>query len=77
MRVLGGYLQRGDGFQAGLDILLLSDVPDAGVEAFLLSGLIGAQLALTHDVLFSHLGPVQRALPAAALLALNALGARH
>lgn len=75
MRVLCGYLQRGDGFQAGLDILLLPAVPDARVEAFLLSGLMGGQLALASDV-FSRLGPVDRSLPAAATLALAALGAR-
>lgn len=75
MRVLCGNLQRGDGFQAGLDVLLLSIVPDAGVEAFLLSGLMGGQLCLASDVLSSRLQPVNRALPAAATLALAALGA--
>ena len=69
--VLCGNLQRGDGFQAGLDVLLLSVVPDAGVEAFLLSG----QLVLASDVLSSKLRPVDRSLPAAATLALAALGA--
>lgn len=71
MRVLRGDLQRGDGFQAGLDALLLSAVPDAGVEAFLLSG----RLALASDVVSSGLQPVDRSLPAAAALALAALGA--
>lgn len=77
MRVLCGNLQRGDGFQAGLDILLLSAVPDAGVEAFLLSGMMGGQLALASDVLSSRLEPVDRSFPAAATLALAALGARR
>lgn len=71
VRVLRGDLQRGDGFQAGLDALLLSAVPDAGVEAFLLSG----RLALASDVVSSGLQPVDRSLPAAAALALAALGA--
>ena len=71
VRVLRGDLQRGDGFQAGLDALLLPAVPDAGVEAFLLSG----RLALASDVLSSGLQPVDRSLPAAAALALAALGA--
>lgn len=75
VRVLRGDLQRGDGFQAGLHVLLLPAVPGAGVQAFLLSGLMGGQLALASDVLSSALQPVDRALPAAAALALAALGA--
>lgn len=75
MRVLGGNLQRGDGFQAGLDVLLLSAVSNAGVEVVLLIGLRGGQLALASDVLSSRLEPVDRSLPAAAALALAALGA--
>lgn len=77
VRVLCGNLQRGDGFQAGLDALLLSAVRDAEVVAFLLSGLMGGQLVLASDVLSSRLGPVDRSLPAAATLALAALGARR
>lgn len=77
MRVFCGNLQRGDGFQAGLHILLLSAVPDAGVEAFLLSGLMGGMLVLASDVLSPHLGPVDRSLSAAAMLAFTALGARR
>lgn len=77
MRVFCGNLQRGDGFQAGLDVLLLSAIPDARVEAFLLSGLMGGQLVLASDVLSSRLEPVDRSLPTAATLALTALGAQR
>lgn len=77
VRVLGGDLQRGDGFQAGLDVLLLSAVSDAGVEAFLAISLTGRQLALASDLLTCRLQPVDRALPAAATLALAAFGARR
>lgn len=75
MRILRSNLQRSDGFQAGLDVFLLSAVRDAGVEAFLLSGLMGRQLAVASDVLSSGLKPVDGSLPAAATLALAALGA--
>lgn len=75
MRVLSGNLQRGNGFQAGLDVLLLSAVPDTRVETFLLSGLMGGQLVLASDVLSSCLEPMDRSLPTAATLALAALGA--
>lgn len=82
MRVLCGNLQRGDGFHAGLDILLLSAVPNAGVETFLLralSRLMGGQLVLrlASEVLSSRLRSVDRSLPAAAPLALAALGAQR
>lgn len=70
VRVLCGDLERGDGFQAGLDILLLSTVPDTEVNF----DLIVAQLA--SDVVPDRcLGPVDGALRAAATLALAALGA--
>lgn len=75
MRVLCCDLQRGDGFQAGLDVLLLSAIADTGVKAFLLSGRMGGQLVLASDVVSSSLEPVDRSLPAAATLALAALGA--
>lgn len=58
VRVLCSNLQRGNGFQAGLDVLLLTAV--LGVEA------------LAPAVL-----PLDRPLPAAAALALAALGARR
>lgn len=78
MRIFCGDLQRGNGFQAGLHALLLSAVPDAGNEAFLLSGMMGGQLDLASDVLCSHLQPVDRSVSAAAAtLALAALGARR
>lgn len=62
VRVFCGDLQRGDGFQAGLDVLLLTAVPNTGVGA---------------GVLPSRLRPVDRSVPAAAALALAALGARR
>ncbi len=65
MRVLCGNLQRGDGFQACLDVLLLSAVPDARFKFFLLSSLMGGQLILASDVLSSSLKPLDRSLPAA------------
>lgn len=78
MRVFCGNLQRGDGFQAGLYILLLSAVSDFGVEAFLLSGLVAGQLAVASDVLSFCLRTEDRSVPAAATLAFAALGAwRH
>lgn len=78
MRVFCGDLQRGNGFQAGLHVLLLPAVPDAGNEAFLLSGMMGGLLVLASDVLCSRLQPVDRSVSAAAAtLALAALGARR
>lgn len=73
VRVLCGDFQRGDGFQAGLDVLLLSTVPNTEVKGFLLS----SQLVLASDVLSSCLKPVDRSLPTAATLALAALGSWH
>lgn len=63
MRVLCGDLQRGDGFQAGLDALLLPAVPDPELGGAL------------PNVLPPCLGPVDGSFPAAAELSLAALGA--
>ena len=69
VRVFCGNLQRGDGFQTGLYVLVLSGVAAARVQALL--------LVLASDVLPSCLGLVDRSLSAAAALALAALWARR
>lgn len=60
MRLFSGDLQRGDGFQAGLDALLLPAVPHPQLGGVL------------RDVLPSCLRPEDGPLPAAAALALDA-----
>lgn len=56
-RVFYSNLQRGNGFQAGLDALFLSVLPGGELGMFLLAAV---------DVVSSRLGPVHGSLPAAA-----------